>query len=374
MTRLAVPILILLLMLFAGAVWAVVNFVGLPHFAGGPPTVSEQQASPKPGEPRHGASATGDASFDVARIDPKGTSVFAGRAEPGSTVTITGDGQALGTAEADENGEWTFATEHAFASADPKLALSVKSAAQTKADAAANARVAGSLEAHEAAKEPPKSKTASSVSTQLLKEFEGVVAAARTEAKEKDAKATEPAASAEAKERVEVASAAPPAASETAAKSPPPEASPGTPPPTVALNEPRPGTAAPMRLAAAPPETPTARKTIPVPITFLYDEANFTDNGKKAAELLLEYLEIKHFPRVSLTGHADERGTPEFNMDLSKERLDTVAQFLKAGGYKGQLELIPKGESEPFMGIVRSQYSKEDLYQFDRRVELIIAP
>jgi hypothetical protein len=61
-------------------------------------------------------------------------------------------------------------------------------------------------------------------------------------------------------------------------------------------------------------------------------------------------------------------------LDLSKERLDTVAQFLKEGGYTGRLELMPKGESEPFTGVVRSQYSKEDLYQFDRRVELIISP
>jgi hypothetical protein len=51
-----------------------------------------------------------------------------------------------------------------------------------------------------------------------------------------------------------------------------------------------------------------------------------------------------------------------------------VAQFLKEGGYTGRLELMPKGESEPFTGVVRSQYSKEDLYQFDRRVELIISP
>ncbi|HEX9881320.1 MAG TPA: OmpA family protein [Hyphomicrobium sp.] len=387
MKRLAVPILILLLMLLAGVAWAIVTYLDRPEIARVPttepaPSIAGQQASPKPGEPARAEAPWDDqnASFDVARIDPEGTSVFAGRADPGATVTIMGDGQALGTAEADENGEWTFATEHPFASADPKLALSVKSAAETKAEAGAKAQVADSLETREAAKEPAKSQSASSVSSQLLKEFEGVVAAARTAAKEKEAgpiqEATAPETikSEEVRESVAEATAPPPAAPETTVASEPAESSPDASPPAVAMNEPKPSATAPMRVAAAPPEAPVARKSIPVPITFAYNEANFTDDGRKAAALLLEYLELKHYPRVALTGHADERGTPEFNLDLSKERLDTVAQFLKEGGYTGRLELMPKGESEPFTGVVRSQYSKEDLYQFDRRVELIISP
>ncbi len=348
MTRLAVPILILLLMLFAGAVWLLLAYFDLPQMAGGPPTqtpasVSEQQAAPAAGETaRSGTPATSDqkAAFDVARVDPKGTSVFAGRAEPGATVTILGDGKPVGTAKADENGEWTLATEHPFASADPKLALSVESAAQTAAESRAQPKVAGSLETREAAKEPPKRKSASTVTSDLLKSFEGVVAAARTEAK--------------GEKKVVVAE----------------------PPPAVALQETKPSSsaAAPMHVAATTPEAPPTRKSIPVPITFVFDEASFTDNGRKAAALLLEYLQLKHFPSVTLTGHADERGTEELNMNLSRDRLDTVAKFLKEGGYKGKLDLIPKGELEPFTGVVRSQYSQEELWQFDRRVELIIAP
>ncbi len=131
MTRLAVPILILLLMLFAGAVWLLYAYLDLPQMAGSPPAdaaidLRAAGTCPAPAQrsaPRRPRPATSKATFDVARIDPKGTSVFAGRAEPGSTVTIMGDGKPVGTAKADENGEWTFATEHPFASADPKLAL-----------------------------------------------------------------------------------------------------------------------------------------------------------------------------------------------------------------------------------------------------------
>ncbi len=111
-----------------------------------------------------------------------------------------------------------------------------------------------------------------------------------------------------------------------------------------------------------------------MPITFVFNEATFTPEGRKAVALLLEYLQLKHFARVSMTGHADERGTEELNMDLSEERLDAVAEYLKSGGYEGKLQLIPKGETEPYTGVDRSKYSKEELYQLDRRVELNTTP
>ncbi len=60
---------------------------------------------------------------------------------------------------------------------------------------------------------------------------------------------------------------------------------------------------------------------IPVPIMFVYNEAKLTPEGERAASLLLEYLNLKHFSVVELTGHADERGTDGYNYDLSRERL-----------------------------------------------------
>jgi outer membrane protein OmpA-like peptidoglycan-associated protein len=113
--------------------------------------------------------------------------------------------------------------------------------------------------------------------------------------------------------------------------------------------------------------------TVPVPVTFVFNEATLTGDGRRAASLLLEYLQLKHFPKVTLTGHADERGSDDLNLDLSRERLETVAHFLREGGFKGQLELIPKGKSEPYSGVERGDFSQEDLWQLDRRVELVVA-
>jgi len=139
-------------------------------------------------------------------------------------------------------------------------------------------------------------------------------------------------------------------------------------PPPASLGDKPPG-------AAAPSTGPSGAQSmsVPVPITFVFNEATLTGDGSKAASLLLEYLQLKRFSKVTLTGHADERGSDELNLGLSRERLETVARYLRAGGYKGQLELIAKGKSEPYAGVVRGDFSREDLWQLDRRVELIVS-
>ncbi len=50
-------------------------------------------------------------SFDVVRINPKGDTVMAGRAAPGSKVTIKDHGKVVGEATADSRGEWVFVPE-----------------------------------------------------------------------------------------------------------------------------------------------------------------------------------------------------------------------------------------------------------------------
>jgi Outer membrane protein and related peptidoglycan-associated (lipo)proteins len=89
--------------------------------------------------------------------------------------------------------------------------------------------------------------------------------------------------------------------------------------------------------------------------------------------LLLEYLKLKNFSAVTLSGHADERGTPDYNKELSRERLETIVRLLRQGGYDGKVELLPKGESEPYTGVDRTRFNLEDLMQLDRRVELRVA-
>lgn len=115
---------------------------------------------------------------------------------------------------------------------------------------------------------------------------------------------------------------------------------------------------------------PEREAIIPVPIKFVFNEAVLTDEGRQAAQLLIEYVMLEKFTSLKLTGHADERGTHAYNLALSAERLETISSMLHAAGYAGKLDLIPMGEKAPFTGVDRSEFSREALYELDRRVEL----
>lgn len=329
MLRLAVPFILLLLMLFAGAVWLIdlkprplepaekqLDAKATPESSKSEAQELQEALSPPP-KPGDGAPA-----FDVARIDPDGTSVFAGRAEPNSSVTIAADGKEIGTVQANESGEWTFTTDEKIPNPDAKLTL-------FKAPPGAGARVAEAAQPKPQTAAPVKPRSAEAVTSNMIKNLEGMVAEARTD-QDKPA-----------------AVAAPPLPSAVSPTSPP---------------------AAPTVSGAR-----TDATAVPVPVTFVFNEATLTGDGRKAAGLLLEYLQIKRFAKVTLTGHADERGTEELNMNLSAERLQTVERFLREGGFRGQLQLVPRGKAEPYTGVVRGDFSQEDLYQLDRRVEMLVS-
>jgi nucleoid-associated protein YgaU len=66
-------------------------------------------------------------SFDVVRVDSQGGMVIAGRAEPGSEITVTSDGAVIGTATADDRGEWVLLPSAPLKAGNHALELSAKS-------------------------------------------------------------------------------------------------------------------------------------------------------------------------------------------------------------------------------------------------------
>ncbi len=62
-------------------------------------------------------------TFSTVRVSPGKGGVIAGRAEPGSEVTVLDNGVAIGSVYADENGEWVLVLEEALASGDRELSL-----------------------------------------------------------------------------------------------------------------------------------------------------------------------------------------------------------------------------------------------------------
>jgi len=123
-------------------------------------------------------------------------------------------------------------------------------------------------------------------------------------------------------------------------------------------------------VSASPATVAAAHVSPPAPITFVYDQATFTDVGRKQMTALAQYLRQRGLDSITLSGHADSRGSEEYNFELSKQRLEVVARLLREAGYTGKLTLVPMGERQPYATPDRDRLPKEAVYQLDRRVEL----
>lgn len=330
-----------------------------------PEAVINETTAALNGAPGEAAPGPDSVAIDISRISPDGTSVFAGRAEPDSYVTVLENGKPAGTAKTDSHGEWSLSTEHKFASTDPALSYEVS---QTPPPAPPKTEVA---------KAEPAPASAASVAGEVMRKFENLVEEAREEAKKK----TETAKNDTTTEANPAAEPSKPAESTGAAASPEADtAQDAAAADTESEPETQTGTETQTQANATVTLVPPSKEQnasagvktdiIPVPVMFVYNEATLTSEGERAAALLLEYLTLKRLSSVELTGHADERGSDDYNYDLSRERLETVSQILKTGGYTGDLRLTPKGKSEPYTGVDRTAYKGEALYQLDRRVEL----
>jgi peptidoglycan-associated lipoprotein len=87
-----------------------------------------------------------------------------------------------------------------------------------------------------------------------------------------------------------------------------------------------------------------------------------TDHGK--------YLAANPAARVRLEGHADERGSREYNIGLGERRAQAVRQgLLLNGAGANQLTTVSYGEERP-----AASGSDDESWALNRRVEIVYAP
>ena len=80
-----------------------------------------------------------------------------------------------------------------------------------------------------------------------------------------------------------------------------------------------------------------------------------------------DFLVDNRNARVVLQGHADERGSTEYNLALGQRRADSVGEYLTARGvFPEQIETISYGEERP-----RALGSNEAAWAQNRRVEIV---
>jgi peptidoglycan-associated lipoprotein len=99
---------------------------------------------------------------------------------------------------------------------------------------------------------------------------------------------------------------------------------------------------------------------------FDFDNTTIKADSKNALIAHSQYLAANSSARVVLEGHADERGTVEYNLALAERRALSVSRFLQANGAaSSQIETVSFGEERPaLMG------HNDDSWSQNRRVEI----
>lgn len=88
------------------------------------PAAPKDSAAAVPGTPPPAPAATGAPSFDVVRIEPGGSAVVAGRAAPGSEVTLYSGDKEIGKAQVGANGEWVIVPAQPLTPGSTNLSIS----------------------------------------------------------------------------------------------------------------------------------------------------------------------------------------------------------------------------------------------------------
>ncbi len=83
-------------------------------------------------------------------------------------------------------------------------------------------------------------------------------------------------------------------------------------------------------------------------VYFDYDQATIASEFREMLSLHARYLQENPSARMTVEGHADERGSREYNLALGEKRGYAVANLLRAqGAAVGQVSVVSYGEERP---------------------------
>ena len=85
-------------------------------------------------------------------------------------------------------------------------------------------------------------------------------------------------------------------------------------------------------------------------VFFGYDRFNLTAESRATLERQAVWLNQYSSARINVEGHADERGTREYNLALGDRRASAVKNYLVANGVSaGRITTISYGKEQPAM-------------------------
>lgn len=134
----------------------------------------------------------------------------------------------------------------------------------------------------------------------------------------------------------------------------------GTPEPAPAA---APDSAQGKPLDAAPKVDPLAKRRV----YFTFDSSAVDDENRALIEAHAAYLAANRSIKVTLEGHADERGTREYNLALGERRAQAVERMFKVLGVSAdRIKTVSYGEEKPV-----ALDHDESAWALNRRVEII---
>ncbi len=101
-------------------------------------------------------------------------------------------------------------------------------------------------------------------------------------------------------------------------------------------------------------------------VYFEFDKSNLTSKSLQTLKSAVNALNENSSIMITLSGHADERGTREYNLALGQRRAEAVSDYFVLNGIdKDRITIRSYGEERPLaLGQDEESYSK------NRRVEI----
>jgi len=110
------------------------------------------------------------------------------------------------------------------------------------------------------------------------------------------------------------------------------------------------------------PSSPLAKRVI----YFMYNSDEVMPEYKSVISTHANYLAAHPDQTATLEGHADERGSSEYNIALSEQRAKSVARMMNLQGVSdSQVQVVSFGEEKPSVS-----GHDESAWQQNRRVEI----
>ena len=111
-----------------------------------------------------------------------------------------------------------------------------------------------------------------------------------------------------------------------------------------------------------------ARTALTAQVYFDYDMSEIRADAERVLRVKLEILRNSPQLQLRIAGHADERGSNEYNLALGNRRAQAVVDFFTNFGLDGdRFSIVSYGEEQPAV-----QGSNEGAWSQNRRAEFVI--